>query len=109
MTENSPKQFDGVSVICKANIYFEGKVVSHTVLFGNGTKKTLGLIFPGSFTFKTGVPELMEIIAGSCKARLAGIREWTTYAAGSSFRVPGDSSFYIEVKNGVAEYVCSYE
>jgi len=102
-------QFDEVRVVCKANVYFDGKVVSRTVLFGDGTKKTLGLIYPGSFTFKTGVPERMEIIAGSCRARLSGMREWTVYGAGTSFRVPGDSSFYIEVDAGIAEYICSYE
>ena len=50
-------QFDNVSVVKKANVYFDGKVVSHTVLFADGAKKTIGLIYPGSFTFNTGAPE----------------------------------------------------
>jgi purine/pyrimidine-nucleoside phosphorylase len=104
----SPVQFDNVSVACKASIYFDGKVVSHTVLFGDGTKKTIGLIYPGSYNFGTGVPEKMEIISGSCKVKLAGESEWNEYAAGTYFEVPGNSAFDIAVVEGILEYVCSY-
>ena len=65
-------QFDNVSVIKKANIYFDGKCVSHTVVFVDGTKKTIGVIFPSSLTFNTGAPEVMELNAGKCRIRLAG-------------------------------------
>ena len=102
------QKFDNVSVTCKANVYFDGKVVSHTVQFADGTKKTLGLIYPGTYNFKTGAPEIMEIIAGSCRARLQGAAEWTAYAAGTAFNVPGNSAFDITVENGIAEYICSF-
>jgi hypothetical protein len=102
-------QFDNVSVIAKANVYFDGKVTSHTVLFQDGSKKTAGLIYPGSYNFGTGAPEKMEIIAGSCRVKLAGEEEWNCYAEGTFFKVPGDSSFDIEVIDGIAEYICSYE
>ena len=108
MSNNTPAQFDGVSVVCKANIYFDGKVVSHTVQFCDGTKKTIGLIYPGSYTFNTGAPEKMEIIAGSCKAKLAGEEGPTAYPAGTFFDVPGNSSFDIAVEEGIAEYICSF-
>ncbi|MBM4156944.1 MAG: pyrimidine/purine nucleoside phosphorylase [Lentisphaerae bacterium] len=104
----SPAQFDNVSVVCKANVYFDGKVVSHSVLFPDGTRKTVGLVFPGAFTFNTGAPEVMEIVAGTCRVRLAGATEWTPYAAGTAFRVAGNSSFEIAVDSGIAEYVCSF-
>lgn len=109
MQGNMPEQFDNVSVVCKASVYFDGKVISHTVLFEDGTKKTLGLIYAGAYTFNTGAPEQMDIIAGSCRARIAGESDWTTYEAGSFFRVPSNSSFEIAVDDGIAEYVCSYE
>jgi len=109
MTDSAPSQFDNVSVVCKANVYFDGKVVSRTVLFGDGSKKTLGLIYPGSFTFKTGAPERMEIIAGICKAKISGKNDWTVYGAGTFFRVPGNSAFDISVDTGIAEYICSFE
>ena len=108
MSGNAERQFDNVSVVCKANIYFDGKVVSHSIVFSDGTKKTLGLIYPGSYTFNTGVPEIMAIVAGTCKARLAGESDWTTYAAGSEFKAPRDSSFEVAVDEGIAEYVCSF-
>lgn len=104
-----PQKFENVSVVCKANIYFDAKVVSHTVFLADGRKKTLGLIFPGSFTFNTDVAEKMEITAGACRAKLAGQKDWKSYAAGTSFSVPGKSSFEIAVDAGVAEYVCSFE
>ena len=104
----TPTQFDNVSVLCKANIFFDGKVVSHIVL-ADGMKKTLGLIYPGSYTFNTGAPERMEITGGTCRARLAGQSEWKTYGAGTVFQVPGNSSFEIAVDAGIAEYICSFE
>ena len=103
-----PSQFDGVSVVCKANVYFEGKVISHTVLFSDGSKKTIGLIFPGAYTFNTGAPERMDIIAGTCRAKLASQSEWTSFGADTGFDVPGQSSFEIAVDSGAAEYVCSF-
>jgi purine/pyrimidine-nucleoside phosphorylase len=103
------EQFDDVSVVCKANVYFDGKVVSHTVVLKDGSKKTIGLIYPGSFTFNTGAPEKMEIIAGACRVKVAGEADWAGYPAGTFFRVPGSSSFDIEVGDGIAEYVCSFE
>ncbi len=108
MGHNIPAQFDKVSVLCKANVYFDGKVISHTVLFPDGTKKTIGLIYPGSYHFGTGAPERMELVAGSCTIKLAGQEAWTAYDAGTFFDVPGNSSFDIAVENGIMEYICSY-
>lgn len=105
---SSPTQFDNVSVPHLANVYFDGKVVSHTVLFADGSKKTLGLIYPGSYTFNTDAPERMQITAGTCRAKLAGDSGWQTYAAGQSFDVPDKSSFEIAVDRGIAQYICSF-
>ncbi len=100
-------QFDNVTVLKKGNVYFDGKCVSHTVIFADGTRKTLGVILPSSLTFNTGAPEIMEINGGSCNVRLKGEDAWKTYAAGTSFNVPGDSSFEIEVTETV-DYVCHF-
>jgi len=104
----APERFDGVSVVTKANVYFDGKVVSHTLNFADGSKKTIGLIYPGSFTFTTGAPEVMEIVAGTCRVRLKSESAWKDVAAGTSFAVPGNSAFDIAVESGIAEYVCSF-
>jgi len=108
MSYNAPIEFAGVTAVCKANIYFDGKVVSHTIAFADGTKKTIGLIYPGIFKFNTGAPEKMEIIAGSCRVRVAGQNDWIGFTAGTWFDVPGNSSFEIDVADGIAEYVCSF-
>ncbi|MEY3774517.1 MAG: hypothetical protein RLZZ129_1297 [Verrucomicrobiota bacterium] len=105
---SSPEQFTGVTAIAKANVYFDGKVVSHTLLLPGGTKKTLGLIYPGSYHFGTGAPERMEIIAGACRVTLDGAAAARDFAAGTSFDVPGNSGFTIEVTAGICEYVCSF-
>ena len=109
MPEKHPESFANVEVLTKANLYFDGKVVSHTIKLADGQKKTLGLIYPGSFHFGTERPELMQIIAGDCRVRLDGESEFKSYAAGTSFRVPGESGFDIAVEAGIAEYVCSFE
>lgn len=101
-------QFDQVSVVKKANVYFDGKCVSHTVLFADGTRKSVGVIFPSTLKFNTAAPEVMEINTGQCRVRLQGQDEWQVYNAGDSFNVPGDSSFDIEVLE-LVDYVCHFE
>jgi uncharacterized protein YaiE (UPF0345 family) len=109
MAKKTSELFDDVTVICKAHIFFEGKVVSHTVLFKDGRKKTIGLIQPGSFKFNTDAPEKMEITVGNCLVRRAGEKQWNSYSAGSCFRVPGESWFEIVVDGSIVEYICSFE
>lgn len=101
-------QFDGVSVVKKANVYFDGKCVSHSIVLADGTKKSVGVILPATLTFNTGVPEIMEGVAGSCRVRLKGETEWKSYGAGESFQVPGNSSFDIEVADEAYHYVCHF-
>jgi len=105
MPDNS--RFDGVSVVKKANLYFDGKCVSHTVVFPDGSRKSVGLIFPSQLTFNTAAPETMEITAGSCRVRLKGERDWKRYGAGERFSVGADSSFEIETSE-ILEYVCHF-
>lgn len=106
---SQPASFKNVEVATKANVYFDGKVVSHKVVFADGSKKTLGLIFPGSFRFDTDAPELMQIVAGQCRVRIGDSSQWQAYSGGTEFRVPGKSAFDIEVETGIAEYICSFE
>lgn len=92
----------------KANVYFEGKVASHTLLFPDGTKKTLGLIYAGKFHFGTDKAERMEIVAGQCSVKLDGLPATNTYFAGDVFEAPAASGFDIEVRQGICEYICSF-
>lgn len=103
-----PTQFVGVTVVAKANVYFDGNVISHTVLFKDESKKTLGLIRPGTYHFNTGAPERMEIVAGNCEVVLDGATAKASYGAGTFFDVPGNSGFTITVAAGLCEYICSF-
>jgi len=103
-----PSQFTNVAVPSKANVYFDGRVVSHSLLFADGTKKTLGVIQPGSYHFGTGAAERMEIVAGSCRVTLDGATAAATFGPGEYFDVPAKSGFTIEVAGGLCEYICSY-
>ncbi|MBC9071343.1 pyrimidine/purine nucleoside phosphorylase [Thauera sp. CAU 1555] len=102
------EKFDGAAVTTKANVYFDGKCVSHGIVLADGTKKSVGVILPASLTFNTGAPEIMEGVAGSCRVRLKGESEWKTYGAGDSFDVPGNSSFDIEVSGEPYHYICHF-
>jgi uncharacterized protein YaiE (UPF0345 family) len=100
-------QFDNVSVIKKSNIYFDGKCVSHAIVLADGTKKTIGVIFPSALKFNTGAPETMELISGKCKVRQAGADEWTTYEGGQQFKVGANTYFDIETIETL-DYVCHF-
>jgi uncharacterized protein YaiE (UPF0345 family) len=103
-----PERFPNVTAVAKANVYFDGKVVSHTILLADGSRKTLGLIHPGSFHFGTDAAEQMEIVAGTCRVKIDGGTASAEYGAGASFTVPAKSGFDIEVRDGICEYVCSF-
>jgi purine/pyrimidine-nucleoside phosphorylase len=104
----TPAEFKFVTAIAKANVYFDGRVVSHTLIFPDASRKTLGLIYPGKFHFGTDKAERMEIVAGECHVKLDGETETNSCGAGQSFEVPAKSGFDIEVKQGICEYVCSF-
>jgi len=100
-------QFNNVTVVKKGNVFFDGKCVSHSVLFADGTRKTVGVILPSTLTFNVSTPELMEITSGTCRVKIGDEKEFKTYAAGDKFSVPANSHFVIEA-NEVINYVCSF-
>jgi uncharacterized protein YaiE (UPF0345 family) len=101
---------DGVSVATQANVYFDGKCVSHGVTFADGTKKSVGVILPATLTFNTGAPEIMECVAGACEYQLDGSDTWVKSSAGERFAVPGNAKFQIRVAEGHAayHYICHF-
>lgn len=99
--------FENVSVVRKANVYFDGGVTSRTIVFSTGEEITLGVMLPGKYTFNTAKKELMEIQSGMVEVLLAGATEWKSFTTGSSFEVPENSSFEIKVIT-IADYCCSY-
>lgn len=99
-------QFTNVDIIKKANIYFDGKVTSRTVVFPDGTKKTLGIMLPGEYEFSTSEKEEMEILAGELEYKLNG-QDWKKIDANGIFYVPANDSFQLKVYS-VVDYCCSY-
>lgn len=102
------ESFENVTIIKKANVYFDGNVTSRTVLFADGSRKTLGVMMPGEYEFGTDSREIMEILNGTARVMLPGSAEWQSFSAGEVFEVPAQSSFKLEL-DGVVDYCCSYE
>ncbi len=101
------RQFENVTLMKKANVYFGGNVTSRTVFLSDGERKTVGIMLPGEYTFKTGHREIMEIITGCMEVRVSNSSNFVTYKGGDTFEVPGHSSFEVRVKE-VSDYCCSY-
>ncbi len=100
-------EFKNVTILKKANIYFDGKVTSRTVIFPDGSKKTLGIMYPGNYEFGTAEKKIMEILAGDVDVMLPGAAGWVTFKEGESFEVPAESKFNLKVKS-LTDYCCSY-
>jgi hypothetical protein len=98
--------FSNVSVNKMANVYFDGKCVSHTVTQEDGTRKSVGVILPSTLTFNVGVPEIMELLAGKGRVQVNG-GEWQTIDGALTFSVPENGNFVIEVTDTV-HYVCHF-
>lgn len=100
-------EFQNVTIVKKANIYFDGKVTSRTIVFSDGSKKTLGIMLPGEYEFHTDSSENMEIMSGDLEVLLPGDQEWKKIKGGESFDVLGKSKFSVKIKT-IADYCCSF-
>ncbi len=100
-------EFTNVTVVKKANVYFDGKVTSRTILFGDGTSKTLGIMLPGEYEFNTADREIMEILSGDLEVQLPDSDGWQTINGGESFEVPANSKFALKIKT-ITDYCCSF-
>ena len=100
-------EFKNVTVKKAANIYFDGKVTSRTIIFPDGSKKTLGVMLPGEYEFNTADKEIMEIISGELDVLLPGDSEWRPVHGGEEFTVPANSKFTMKVKR-ISDYCCSF-
>ena len=99
--------FKNVDVDKKANIYFEGKVISRNIFLDNGSKKTLGVMLKGKYEFSTVSRELMELVSGKLNLKREEDDDWVLITEGMEFSVPRDSSFKLEILE-LVNYTCSY-
>ena len=104
------EKIDNVSLTTQANVYFDGKCVSHGFALADGTQKSVGVVLPSSLTFGTGAPETMECVAGACEYKLAGSEVWVRSSEGDKFSVPGNAKFDIRVAEGHSayHYICHF-
>ena len=100
-------QIENVTVVKEMNSYFEGKVTSRTIIFPDGTKKSLGVMLPGDYEFGTDTKELMEIMSGELDVLLPGSSDWQSIKGGQAFDVPASAKFQVSVKT-FTDYCCSY-
>ncbi len=103
----STDQISNVSVNTQANVYFDGKCVSHGITLADGTKKSVGVILPATLTFNTGAAEIMECVGGACEYKLAGSEVWVKSSVGESFSIPAQSKFDIRVTEAY-HYICHF-
>ena len=96
-----------VTLTTQANVYFDGKCVSHSFTLADGTKKSVGVVLPATLTFNTGAAEIMECVGGGCEYKLAGSDEWKSSGPGEQFSIPANSSFDIRVAEQY-HYICHY-
>ncbi len=96
-----------VTLHTQANVYFDGKCVSHAFTLADGTKKSVGVVLPAHLTFSTAAAEVMECVAGGCQYKLAGSDQWLSSKSGERFSVPANSSFDIRVTEAY-HYICHY-
>jgi uncharacterized protein YaiE (UPF0345 family) len=100
-------EFNNVTAIKEANIYFDGKVTSRTLIFPDGSTKTLGIMVPGEYEFSTADREIMEILSGELDVLISDEEGWKTVTGGEQFEVPAESKFSLNVKS-LTDYCCSY-
>ena len=96
-----------VTLDTQANVYFDGKCVSHGFQQADGRRASVGVILPATLTFNTGAAEVMECVAGGCEYRLDGSDTWLTSTPGDQFSVPGNSKFDIRVTEAY-HYICHF-
>jgi purine/pyrimidine-nucleoside phosphorylase len=100
-------EFKNVTIVKEANVYFNGNVTSRTVLFADGSKKTLGIMLPGDYEFGTADKEIMEILSGKLEILLPGTKTWKKIDGKGAFEVPAKSKFKLQIQT-ITDYCCSY-
>lgn len=100
-------KFKDVTIIKEANIYFDGKVTSRSLEFPDGSRKTLGIMNPGEYEFKTVEKEIIEILSGDLSVRISEEEGWKKIGAGESFEIPPKSTFGLRII-AITDYCCTY-
>lgn len=100
-------EYHGASITAKAQLSYGGKVATRTMITAAGEMKSLGLMHPGVYRMTTEAAERVEILAGSCRVKLADEQVWNDYQAGDSFTVPANTGYEIDVER-MLDYVAHH-
>jgi uncharacterized protein YaiE (UPF0345 family) len=108
-TDGMTERIENVTVQTKANVYFDGQCVSHTLCLPDGSRKSVGVILPSTLHFETGAAEVMQCVAGSCEYKVNGMEQWEPCGPGDRFSVPNRTEFSIRVEPGeMFHYICHF-
>jgi hypothetical protein len=99
--------FENVTIVKAANVYFNGAVTSRSMVFPDGSKKSLGVMLPGRYEFGTDEKEIMEILSGELEVLLPDSDVWVSFKGGDVFEVPANARFSLKV-DVLTDYCCSY-
>ena len=101
-------QLDNVTVSCRANVYFGGRVISYSLITAAGQQRTMGVIYPGTYRFDMQMPLQIAIVGGACHVRIGHDPNWQALGAGESADVPAGVPFEVSVQTGITEYMCTF-
>lgn len=99
-------EFNNISIAKAANILFEGNITSRTIVFEDGSRKTLGIMLPGEYELNTVHKEVMDIQRGVLEVLLPA-QEWVKYEGPASFEIQANSKFKLRV-HSLVDYCCSF-
>ncbi len=99
-------EFKNVTVAKAANIFFEGRITSRSIIFEDGSRKTLGIMLPGEYELNTVHKEVMDIQTGVLEVMLPA-EDWMEVKGPASFEIPSNSKFKLRVKS-LVDYCCSF-
>ena len=99
-------EFNNVSIAKAANILFEGNITSRTIVFEDGSRKTLGIMLQGEYELNTVHKEIMDIQRGVLEVLLPA-QEWVKYEGPASFEIQANSKFKLRV-HSLVDYCCSF-
>ena len=101
------KKIGNLTIETKGNIYFGGRVTSRSFYREDGTRFTIGIITPGTYTFDVGDREVIQLIAGAAEILLPAEKEWRRVEAPDTYEVIANNSFRSRCFD-VVEYLCDY-
>jgi purine/pyrimidine-nucleoside phosphorylase len=102
------QKMEGITLTTKANVWYDGKVISYTFRTPDGQRHSVGIIFPGNHKFQTACREKMQITTGALHVYgVPNVNVDDVFRVGAEFEVPANTQFRM-VCDVPTEYICSF-